>query len=147
MPLNIPLRVRNLVRRYATTDPYRIAKDMRCEVMLAPLPNHINGKWRRILRRKYIFINDRLDEFWARFVCAHELGHIILHPHVNTAFLLRSTLFSVDKIEKQANRFAIELLTVGSSCRCQQYDSMTVRECAARYGIPREFEELLAFYQ
>ncbi len=94
-----------------------------------------------------IVLNQELDEFWARFVCAHELGHIILHPHVNTAFLLRSTLFSVDKIEKQANRFAIELLTVGSSCWCQQDDSMTVRECAARYGIPREFEELLAFYQ
>lgn len=59
MSPNIPLRVRNLVRRYATTDPYRIAKDMRCEVMLAPLPDHINGMWRRILRRKYIFINDR----------------------------------------------------------------------------------------
>lgn len=35
MSPNIP---RNLVRRYATTDPYRIAKYMRCEVMLAPLP-------------------------------------------------------------------------------------------------------------
>ena len=32
MSLNIPLRVRNLVNRHDTSDPYRIAKELNCSV-------------------------------------------------------------------------------------------------------------------
>lgn len=144
--MDIQKIARSIAKKYKSTNPFQIAKERHIIVNYVPLGRamgyHCYG-----YRQHFIILNQELDEFWARFVCAHELGHIILHPHVNTAFLLRSTLFSVDKIEKQANRFAIELLTAESSFWCQQDDSMTVRECAAQYGIPREFEELLAFYQ
>lgn len=52
MSPNIPLRVRNLVRRYATTDPYRIAKDMRCEVMPAPTPSTTSHTPARAMRTR-----------------------------------------------------------------------------------------------
>ena len=109
MPLNIPLRVRNLVRRYATTDPYRIAKDMRCEVMLAPLPDHINGMWRRILRRKYIFINDHLEEWQQTAVLCHELGHILMHPGY-CAYSLHNISYSRTRYEDEADDFAARLM-------------------------------------
>ena len=74
-------------------------------------------------------------------MCAHELGHIILHPDVNTSFLMRRTLFSVDKIEQQANRFAIGLLM--ADMQTDGNDVITARECMAMYGIPHEFEPLI----
>lgn len=43
-------------------------------------------------------------------MCHTELGHALLHPKANTPFLLSSTLLSVDKLEIEANSFAIEML-------------------------------------
>ena len=45
-----------------------------------------------------------------RTVCAHELGHAVLHTHANTPFLRKNTFFSVDKLEIEANTFAALLL-------------------------------------
>ena len=92
MSPNIPLRVRNLVRRYATTDPYRIAKDMRCEVMLAPLPDHINGMWRRILRRKYIFIIGHNRSAFEPMFLTHEQAKSLPLRILGKAVELRRTL-------------------------------------------------------
>lgn len=59
---------------------------------------------------KQIHINCNLDEHLKEFTCAHELGHAILHPDASTPFLRSQTLFSVDKLEIEANTFAAELL-------------------------------------
>ena len=50
-----------------------------------------------------------------RFTCAHELGHAILHPNASTPFLRSKTLFSVDKLEIEANTFATTLLIPDSA--------------------------------
>ena len=44
------------------------------------------------------------------FTCAHELGHAILHPNASTPFLRANTLYSIDKLEQEANSFATNLL-------------------------------------
>lgn len=54
--------------------------------------------------------NENVPEHLQAFVCAHELGHALLHRNINTPFLSKNTLFSIDKIERQANTFAVELL-------------------------------------
>ena len=61
-------------------------------------------------RSKFIHLNNNAPNKLKRFVCAHELGHAIQHQNINTPFLKRNTLFSVDKIEREANEFAVELL-------------------------------------
>lgn len=61
-------------------------------------------------RMKSIHLNASIPDDMLPFVCAHELGHSILHPNVNTPFLRKHTLFSIDRIERQANTFAVELL-------------------------------------
>lgn len=45
-----------------------------------------------------------------RFTCAHELGHAIIHPEVNTPFLKTQTFLSVNRLEIEANTFAINML-------------------------------------
>ena len=113
--LNIPLRVRNLVRRHGTSDPYRIAKELGCTVMLCDLPEHANGMWCRILRRKYIFISDGLEEWQQAAVLCHELGHIICHPHYQS-FSIRCVSYSRTSHEQEANDFAEVLMSYRYSC-------------------------------
>ena len=59
---------------------------------------------------KQIHINQNLNECDAKFTCAHELGHAILHPNASTPFLRSKTFLSVDKLEIEANTFAVDLL-------------------------------------
>lgn len=70
----------------------------------------INGYYNKPLRMKQIHINQSLDEKDAEFTCAHELGHAILHPNASTPFLRSKTFLSVDKLEIEANTFAVNLL-------------------------------------
>lgn len=69
-----------------------------------------------------------------RFVCAHELGHVVLHPNVNTPFMKAHTLFSIDKFEKEANTFAVELLMPDEIVH--EYE--TIFAAAAACGVPTE---------
>jgi Zn-dependent peptidase ImmA (M78 family) len=43
-------------------------------------------------------------------IAVHELGHAFLHQKANTPFLRKNTFFSDEKIEMEANTFAVELL-------------------------------------
>ena len=54
------------------------------------------------LRLHVIHLNQELDEPMLQFVCAHELGHTILHPNINTAFMTHRTFFSASKLEREA---------------------------------------------
>lgn len=91
--MNIPLRVKNLVARHDTSDPYRIAKELNCLVYFVSLPPTVNGFWKRTLRRKTIAINKNLPEWKQAAVLCHELGHIICHGRY-TAFSMRNASYS-----------------------------------------------------
>lgn len=69
-----------------------------------------------------------------RFVCAHELGHAVLHPGLNTPFMKANTLLSTDRIEREANTFAVELLMPDDVIR--EYE--TIHQAAAVCGVPEE---------
>lgn len=103
--MNIPLRVKNLIARHDTSAPYRIAKELNCVVILAALPPNVNGFWKRILRRRAIIINEKLEEWQQAAVLCHELGHIVCHPGY-AAFSMRSTSYSSTRIESEADAFA-----------------------------------------
>jgi Zn-dependent peptidase ImmA (M78 family) len=130
--------VTRLVRKYGTNDPYEIAARKNILVLVEPLGKTL-GYFNTYKRIPMIHINESLDPRQRRFVCAHELGHRILHPHLNTPFLRRYTLFSIDRIEREANAFAVELLLSDRSVRDIACDgALTVREASAAYGIPPE---------
>ncbi len=112
---NIPLRARNLIRKHGTTDPYRIAREMKFDVMFLPLPDRVNGMWRRILGRKYIVIDDALDEWQQKAVLCHELGHYLLHRDDASSSMAGRTFFSNTRYEHEANLFAAEIFTITGS--------------------------------
>ncbi|MBU5469165.1 ImmA/IrrE family metallo-endopeptidase [Falcatimonas sp. MSJ-15] len=98
-----------LCKLYGTTNPFEIAKQKNILILKENLGT-INGYYNMPLRQKQIHLNENLNEFEMRFTCAHELGHALLHPKANTPFLISSTYLSVNKLEIEANSFAIEML-------------------------------------
>lgn len=109
MAFNIPLRIKHLTAKCGTADPMAIAQMYGILVRFASTPQNINGFWFRILRRKFIICNCSLERWQKQAVIAHELGHIILHPHYRHYYSGHS-YFASTRHEDEANAFACELL-------------------------------------
>ena len=99
----------SLVRKYKTRDPFRIADDLGISVVRLPLSG-IRGFYQFMKRCKIIYIDSALDEMEARFVCAHEIGHALLHRGSNRIFMDTHTYFAVNRYEVEADLFALDLL-------------------------------------
>ncbi len=99
----------SLVQKYKTRDPFEIAKALGYVVILTPLKG-VRGFYQFVKRCTIIYIDSALDEWESRFVCGHEIGHVLLHRGYNRIFLDTHTYFKVNTYEIEADRFAINLL-------------------------------------
>lgn len=115
--MNMKDTVERLCKQCGTRDPFAIAEQLHIIVLYEPL-GAIRGYCSQTLRQQFIHINQDLDPLQQHFTCCHELGHAVLHPKMNTPFLREQTLFSVNKFEVEANRFAILL----------EYDDDSIQE-------------------
>lgn len=127
-----------IVEKHTTTNPFEIAKRKNIIVLFEDLGNTL-GFYNTYKRIKFIHINNRMDEITQRFVCAHELGHALLHPKANTPFLRNKTLFSVDRLEIEANTFAVELLLTDEMISAYEDTHLSLQEVAEIYGVPGGF--------
>lgn len=98
-----------LAHRYKTRDPFRLANEMGYLVIYTPLEG-IRGFYQYIKRCHIIYIDNKIDEQEAAFVCAHELGHSIIHKGYNRIFLDTHTFMPTGRYERDADRFAADLL-------------------------------------
>jgi len=138
---SIKRKVDELIKKYKTNNPYQIAKLKNIEIQYADLGNTL-GFYFHDSRIKFININNNLSTEMQRFVCAHELGHAILHPRSNTPFLKKNTFFSIDKIEVEANTFAVELLLLDEAIYEYRDSNLSMYEACEMHGIPRELSHL-----
>lgn len=99
----------SLVRKYGTRDPFRIAQRLGFLVIRTPLQG-IRGFYQYLKRCRIIYLDSELDEQQARFVCAHELCHGLLHRGYNRIFMDTHTYFPTRRYEIEADRFAVDLL-------------------------------------
>ena len=106
--LNIKDTILHLINKYNTSDPFELADALKIAVFYENLGS-INGYYNNPLRMKQIHINSSLNDQEAKYTCAHELGHAIMHPNASTPFLSSKTLLSIDKLEREANTFAVNL--------------------------------------
>jgi len=106
---NLKDTIFNLTKKYNTSDLFELADALKISVFFEELGT-INGYYNKPLRMKQIHINQNLSERDAKFTCAHELGHAVLHPNTSTPFLRSKTFLSVDRLEIEANTFAVNLL-------------------------------------
>lgn len=142
--MNIKGKVTNLIKKHNTNDPFKIADYENILVVREELGKTF-GYYSYHKRFKFIHINEKLDETLQKFVCAHELGHAKLHPKANTPFLRANTLFSVEKIELEANTFAVELLLPDESILEYRDTNLTIYDAAMINGIPKKLITLKIF--
>ena len=97
-----------LKEKYETRDPFRLCKALDILVLFVPLVR-VNGFYQHFDGQDIIYINQDLTDDEKTLVCAHELGHALLHTNVNTIFL-ETHKFVENKYETEADAFAINLL-------------------------------------
>lgn len=129
--------VRRLVEQYGTTDPFELADYLEINVKYKELPRSVDGFYVRIPPDRYIVIKSGFDTEWNRMICAHELGHDCMHEGLGYYFLSRQTFFRVDKYEREADAFALSLLTWGEVPE----EGETKHNFFTRLGIIDRFQE------
>lgn len=132
-------KVEQLTKTYKTNDPFELAAAMNIQLYQWDLHSEIMGFYKYIRRNRFIFINSNLVDEDKTFTCSHELGHAVLHPKVNTPFLRANTFYSIDKIEREANEFAVNLLLYNKNMQDYETKFDVMRES----GIPYEMERFL----
>ncbi|MBK5471406.1 ImmA/IrrE family metallo-endopeptidase [Bacillus sp. TH19] len=130
-----------IAEKHETTNPFEIARRKNIIVLFEDLGDTL-GFYNTYKRFKFIHINNKIDEVTQHFVCAHELGHALLHPKANTPFLRNKTLYSVDRLEIEANTFAVELLLSDEMISEYQNTNLSIQEIAEIHGVPRDFARL-----
>ena len=129
--LDVKKRIAYLKNKYRTTNPFDLANMLGIVVIKEDL-GVIDGYYNKQLRQKQIHINCNLSENDMLFTCAHELGHAMLHPNSNAKFLYDNTFLSVDKLEQEANQFALELLLPDDLLF--EYSDYSIQQLSALFG-------------
>lgn len=137
--MDVKAIVESVVKRYGTRSPHELANLMKIQLHKSELGD-IRGYYIKMFRIKQIYLNCNLERREIEYVLAHEIGHAVMHPDSNTPFLRGNTYLSVNKMEIQADKFAIELLVPNSLVL--EYCQYSVEQIARLTGYAEELIEL-----
>lgn len=107
--MNIKQKANSLAKKYNSRNPFEIIKNLNVILVYYPLKD-VRGFYQFFQRNNIIYIDENLTESEQIVVCAHELGHMLLHKNSNALFMDTRTHFVTTKYENEANTFAAELL-------------------------------------
>ncbi|MBE6906034.1 MAG: ImmA/IrrE family metallo-endopeptidase [Ruminococcaceae bacterium] len=124
-----------LAARFGTSDPFEICEGLDVCVLRAALPQTIRGFYTFIMGIQMIYLNAGLSDGQERkAVCAHELGHAVLHAGHNFMFLKENTGFIAARFEREADLFAGYLLLDEQTiydCRCNGWTAGQIAHMTA----------------
>lgn len=131
--------VRKLIKKYDTRDLYRLADMLDIDIQFREMNPLTKGMFLHHIRFKRIIINSLLDEQTTSIVLAHELGHAVLHSKNVFYFIKEKSLFPSGRYEREANKFAAELLISDNHEEFfREYGYIRVAQCL---GVPIELAE------
>ena len=101
-----------IAHRCGTRDPMRIAKELGIHVQFSNEFQLLKGMYCVIDRSRFIIINANLSERDKKTVCAHEIGHDVLHRQIAKVSPFQEFgLYDIkSRTEYEANIFASDLL-------------------------------------
>ena len=129
----------SLVRKHQTRNPFEIIQGMNVIVVFAPLCG-VRGFYQYFQRNNIIYIDENLPEHEKKFVCAHELGHMLLHKKANALFMDSRTHLNTHRYEVEADMFAMDLLI--DDDMIAEYKPYTVDQISHLLGYRKELIEL-----
>ena len=126
-------KAEQLQKKYATCDPFAIAKQLGVEVRYMDSFKQLKGMYAVIARNRFIFLNANSSEEMNRIVCAHELGHDQLHRDAAKGEPLQEfALWDLSGVrEYEANLFAAHLLLRDEEILSRAAQGKTCAEIAA----------------
>ncbi|MBR5773520.1 MAG: ImmA/IrrE family metallo-endopeptidase [Clostridia bacterium] len=136
--------VNTLVAEHGTSDPFEICSNMDVFVFYPDLPENVQGFYYNVKGYKIIGINSSLDDESRRIICAHELGHSLLHPDMNVFFATQKTNFLTEKFEREADYFCACLLIDGSVIKRlrAENEQVTASEISSLCRMPRKIVDI-----
>ncbi len=105
-------KTQSLIKKSGVNDPFIIASDNNIMVRSSADFTILKGLYTVIKRKRIIILNANLPYEEQKLVCAHEIGHDILHrDFAKNKILHEYALYNIkEKIEYEANMFAADLL-------------------------------------
>lgn len=137
--MNIHSLAESIVRKYHTRNPFEIIKERNAILVYAPLVD-VRGFYQYFQRNHLIYIDENLPETEKTFVCAHELGHMLMHKKANAVYMDTKTCFNTNKYEIEANTFAAELLIPDEVI--QENRKLTTEQLSRLLGYEQSLIEL-----
>lgn len=105
-------KVDRIVKKYDSRDPFYICRGMNIRIYYKDLGTALKAYYFYQSRIKNIVINSRSSTILRRILCAHELGHAVLHGEfaMMRGFRELELFDRVTPAEYEANLFAAELI-------------------------------------
>ncbi len=129
---------RAVIEWTGSAEPFAICRQIGIQVLFSPLEG-VRGFCERNFGVDMIFIDTSLNPDEAAFVCAHELGHLLMHA-VNSEFLASHTYQVVGKYEISADHFAVMLLWPDDD-ELLEYADLSLEQLSNLMGISKELVE------
>lgn len=137
--MDIKKKADSLARKYRSRDPFEIIRGLNVILVFAPLIE-TRGFYQYFQRNNIIYIDENLPRHEQMLVCAHELGHMLLHKRANALFMDSRTHLNTHKYEIEANTFAMYLL-IGDEI-LQEYRDCNIEQLSRLLRYSEELLEL-----
>lgn len=131
---DIKALVVGIVEEYGTNNPFDLINEIGIPVLFHSLPDctnayHLEG---------VLVINKNLSYENQKWLLAHELGHYFIHgPEATLGRYLSNNLLIREKVERQADYFASELLL--ADIDNYTIEGLTSKQLASLFNVPEKY--------
>jgi len=141
---DIEREAHSIVEKYGTSSPFSLCDCIGVPVIKMEIPDSIKGFYfKGETGGPAIVLSNRLSSLESSYCCAHELGHVLLHPRMNAQTVKDLTYLCIPKYEKEADFFAACLFIYPNIKEWNEtYDPLTLQQIASLSGLPRKIVEL-----
>lgn len=128
-----------ITARFGSSSPFRLCDCMGVQVRRLDLPEQVRGFcFRTESDQPVIVLQETLSKTESGYCCAHELGHLLLHPGLNAQVISDLTNLCAPRYEREADFFAACLLIDPNFDEWSlTYDPLTQEQIAGLSGLPR----------
>lgn len=102
---------KEIMETFDTRDPFVISERMGIPIIYREYGSAIKGYCIKVFDKLHIIINSNFDVKAQKIICAHELGHALLHTEsLCPIFTASFEEHGNSELEREANVFALSLL-------------------------------------